>query len=161
MKSYPNQKVVTIHKAHNTANFLQVDKADWMEAYARLSRKGSFGLYLYLCGNKDNYNFALSSAAVQQALQVSDSTYRRAIDDLLAEGYLIMRNDNEHTLDFYTTPQSTTYVKKEHRKKTTEDGNAAAEPVIYGEPPLQDSTPSESVLPHHHDYSPNLYQWSD
>ena len=48
------------------------------------------------------------------------------MEDLLAAGYLMMRNGNEHTLDFYTTPQPTDYVKKERKKKS---GGAAA-PVV-------------------------------
>ena len=96
--------------------------------------RSSFGLYLYLCGNQNGYELSLSSVAIQQALGVSDSSYRRAVEDLLAAGYLMMRNDNERTLDFYTTPQPTSYVKKERKKKPTTGGGAAsAEPVSIDE----------------------------
>ena len=139
MKTFPNQKIVTIHKPKYESNFLQVSIAEWQEAFARLNRKGSFGLYLYLCGNQNDYQFALSSAAVQEALKVSESTYRRAVEDLLGEGYFIQRNGNEHTLDFYTTPQPTNYVKKEYKKKVTDDGRGAAAPSIYDKPPLAES----------------------
>ena len=37
-----------------------------------------------------------------------------------------MRNDNERTLDFYTSPQPTSYVKKERKKKSTTGGEAAS-----------------------------------
>ncbi|MBQ6804826.1 MAG: hypothetical protein IJP04_09250 [Clostridia bacterium] len=124
-KTYPNQKTITIHKDPVKENFLQVNICEWQEAFATLPRI-SFGLYLYLCGNQDKFHLALSSVDVQKSLGVSDSSYRRAVEDLLAAGYLIMRNGNEHTLDFYTTPQPTNYVKKERKKK---NGGAAA-PVV-------------------------------
>ena len=139
MVSYPNQRIVTIHKPKYEANFLQVSISEWQEAYVRLERKGSFGLYLYLCSNMDGFPLALSSADIQKCLHVSDSTYRRAVEDLLGEGYLIQRNGNEHTLDFYTTPQPTNYVKKEYKKKVTDDGRGAAAPSIYDKPPFVES----------------------
>ena len=61
-------------------------------------------MYLYLCGNQDGFPLALSSADVQNRLRISDSSYRRAVEDLKASGYLIERNGNPRTLDFYTTP---------------------------------------------------------
>ena len=126
MVSYPNQKIVTIHKDKYYQDFLQVGKDEWMYAYSTLNR-GAFGLYLYLCGNMNGYRFALSSVAVQNALDVSDSTYRRAVESLLEAGYLIM-DGNKHVLHFYAKPQPTTYVSK--KKK-----NGAAAPM--DEPSLQ------------------------
>ena len=137
-KSYPNQSIVTIHKPQYKENFLQVSIDEWQEAFVVLPRC-SFGLYLYLCGNQDGFPLSLSSADVQKRLGISDSSYRRAIDDLLAAGYLMIRNDNKHTLDFYTTPQPTDYVKKERKKKkpTTDDGDAGAEPVSIDVAPYE------------------------
>ncbi len=142
-KSYPNQSIVTIHKPQYKENFLQVSIDEWQEAFIKLPRI-SFGLYLYLCGNKDTYELALSSADVQKRLNVSDSSYRRAVEDLLAAGYLIMRNDKKNTMDFYTWPQPTTYVKTERKKKSVTGGGAAsAEPVSIDEatcePPAYDA----------------------
>ena len=114
MVSYPNQRFVTIHKEPYFQDFMQVAKDEWMPAFADLTR-GTFGLYLYLCGNMDNYRFALSSVAVQQAIGVSDSTYRRGVEELLEKGYLII-DGNEHNLHFYPSPQPTTYVSKKNRK---------------------------------------------
>ena len=106
----------------------------------------SFSLYLYLCGNQDGFPLALSSADVQKRLKVSDSSYRRAVEDLLAAGYLMMRNDKKNTMDFYTSPQPTTYVKPERKKKSTTGGGAAsAEPVSIDEalcePPAYEEPP--------------------
>ena len=96
--------------------------------------------------------------AVQHALGVSDSSYRRAVEDLLEAGYLIARNDNEHTLDFYTSPQPTTYVKPERKKKSTTGGEAArAEPVSFEEAPCEPPAYEEPPRVIYHSSSP--YRW--
>ena len=101
--SFPNQDMITIHKERYTENFLQVGKEEWMTAFANL-KPGSFGLYLYLCGNMDGYHLALSSAAVQRALGYSDSTYRRAKKELIEKGYLVVSERSHHVMDFFPTP---------------------------------------------------------
>lgn len=130
MTTYANQKTVTIHKEKYHQDFLQVGKDEWMTAFAKLPR-GAFGLYLYLCGNMNNYHLGLSSVAIQEALGVSDSTYRRAIESLLEAGYLIQAG-NEKTLHFYPKPQPTTYVKKQSKTKT------AAAPVTCAPAPVSE-----------------------
>ena len=82
MASFPNQRTVTIHKPKYDGNFVQVDIDDWQEAFDCLTKSG-FGLYLYCCGNQDGYKLELSSAAVQNALHISDTSYRRAVEELL------------------------------------------------------------------------------
>lgn len=159
--SYPNQSAVTVHKPVYTGNFLQVGIDEWQQAFANLPRI-SFGLYLYLCGNMNEYNFWLSSAAVQKALNVSDSSYRRAIEDLLGAGYLKMRRGNKRRLDFFTTPQPTDYVKKVYKRKVKDGGAAAAasvsidkyatEPQFHEEEPLDE--PFSFTLP-------SGYGWED
>ena len=131
MVSYPNQSIVTIHKEPYYQDFMQVGKDEWMAAFADLAR-GSFGLYLYLCGNMNGYRLGLSSAAVQQAIGVSDSTYRRAIESLLEAGYLIQEGNNKN-LHFYTKPQPTNYVKKPSKTKTAAPTTAAQAPLAEPE----------------------------
>ena len=120
--------------------------------------RSSFGLYLYLCGNQNGYPLSLSSVAVQQALGISDSSYRRAVEDLLAAGYLIMRNDNERTLDFYTSPQPTSYMKKERKKKSVTGGGAAcAASVSIEEAPYEPPEDEELSYGTYSSFSP--YRW--
>lgn len=140
MASFPNQRTVTIHKPAYNRDFVQVDIDDWQEAYATLTRSG-FGLYLYCCGNKDGYKLELSSAAIQNALHISDSSYRRAVEELLEHGYFIPKNKTNTKYDFYTTPQPTSYVPKPKKKKAS-DGGAAA-PALEETPaaePIQEPT---------------------
>ena len=103
MVSYPNQRFVTIHKQPYFQDFMQVAKDEWMPAFADLTR-GTFGLYLYLCGNMDNYRFALSSVAVQKALGVSNSTYRCGVEELLEKGHLIMDTASTARIPFFYVP---------------------------------------------------------
>ncbi len=157
MASFANQRTVTIHKPTYSRNFVQVDIDDWQEAYATLTRSG-FGLYLYCCGNKDNFKLELSSAAVQNALHISDSSYRRAVEELLEHGYFIPKNKTNTKFDFFTTPQPTSYVPKPKKKKAS--GGAAA-PVLE-EPPAAEPT-QEPTRPLYSS-SPHLvrdYDWEE
>ena len=91
-------------------------------------------MYIYLCSNANGFPLALSPADFMKQLNVSKSSYDRAVDDLLAAGYLMMRNGKKNTMDFYTSPQPTTYVKKVSKKKDITGGEAAsAEPVSFDE----------------------------
>ena len=162
-KSYPNQSIVTIHKPQYKENFLQVAIGEWENAFVVLPRS-SFGLYLHLCGNQNGFPLALSSADVQKRLGISDSSYRRAVEDLLAAGYLIMRNDNKRTLDFYTTPQPTNYVKKERKKKkpAADDGGAGAAPIsmddVPDDPPAEEDAEYRKYLA---SFSSSPYGWEE
>ena len=129
MASFANQRTVTIHKPSYNKNFVQVDIDDWQEAYDKLTKSG-FGLYLYCCGNKDDFKLELSSAAVQNALHISDSSYRRAVEELLEYGYFIPKNKTNTKYDFFTTPQPTSYVPKPKKTKKKSDGGGAATPVL-------------------------------
>ena len=134
MASFPNQRTVTIHKPLYEGNFVQVDIDDWQEAFALLTKSG-FGLYLYCCSNMNGYKLGLSSAAVQNALHISDTSYRRAVEELLKKGYFIQNTTTKY--DFYTSPQPTSYVPKPKKKKAS-DGGAAA-------PALEETSAAEPI----------------
>ena len=94
---------------------------------------------------------------MQNRLGISDSSYRRAVEDLLAAGYLIMRNDNKHTMDFYTSPQPTTYVKKERKKKTvTGGGVTGAASVSIEEAPYE--PPADDAFDYYASITSSLYR---
>ena len=125
--SYPNQDMVTIHKEPHDGFFLQVGKDEWMSAYADLT-PGTFGLYLYLCGNQNGFRMGLSSIAVQNALGYSDSTYRRAKKELKEKGYLVVEGSSEHVLEFYPTPQCAQSKMSAAAAPVTADLHASAAP---------------------------------
>ena len=147
MASVPNQRKIIIHKPRYEGNFVQVDIDEWQEAFALLTKSG-FGLYLYCCGNQDGYKLGLSSAAVQNALHISDTSYRRAVEELLEKGYFIQNTNTKY--DFYTSPQPTSYVPKPKKKKASDGGAAtpaleeapAAEPTQEPERPPFSSSPT-------------------
>ena len=133
--TYPNQDRITIHKERYDANFLQVGIDEWTTAFTNL-KPGTFGLYLYLCSNKHDFHLALSSAAVQNALGYSDSTYRRAKKELIEKGYIIVSERSPHVMDFFPTPPI----------MESSEMTAAAEPVT-SELRAPAPTPEEEYLP--------------
>ena len=158
MASFANQRTVTIHKPSYSKNFLQVDINDWQEAYDKLTKSG-FGLYLYCCSNMNGYKLGLSSAAVQNALHISDSSYRRAVEELLEKGYFIQNTTTKY--DFYTTPQPTSYVPKPKKTKKKSDGGGAAAPVLEEAAAAE---PIETSARQPYSFSPHLvrdYDWEE
>ena len=149
MTSFANQRKVTTHKPPFDGHFLQVGKADWMTAYQTL-RRGTFGLYLYLCGHQNNYAFYLSSADVQKQLGISDSTYRRAIEELKEKGYITI-GKNEHDFHFY--------AKSRLMPSVMEDGDAAAAPVISE--PVATKPPADNGHVNALSGSSSLYGWEN
>ena len=156
MASFPNQRTVTIHKPLYEGNFVQVDIDDWQEAFALLTKSG-FGLYLYCCSNMNGYKLGLSSAAVQNALHISDTSYRRAVEELLKKGYFIQNTTTKY--DFYTSPQPTSYVPKSKKKKASDGGAAAPalEETPAAEPIEEPSRPPFSSSP----TLTRTYEWDE
>jgi hypothetical protein len=114
-------------------------------------------MYIYLCSNANGFPLALSPADFMKQLNVSKSSYDRAVDDLLAAGYLMMRNGKKNTMDFYTSPQPTTYVKKVSKKKDVTGGGAAsAEPVSIEEAPCE--PPAYDAFDYYASITSSLYR---
>lgn len=101
MKTYPNQKVIHIQKGTYEDNFLQVGNDEWQRA-ARELTGSAFKLYLYLAGNRDGYDLALSQKAVEDATGLSKNTYHRAVEELETKGYLSFVKGNAYA--FSTSP---------------------------------------------------------
>ena len=93
MKIYPNQKVIHIQKRTYEDNFLQVGNDEWQRAARELSGS-AFKLYLYLAGNKDGFELALSQKAVEDTTGLSKNTFHRAVEELEAKGYLSSTKGN-------------------------------------------------------------------
>ena len=60
-------------------------------------------LWLYFASNQDGYEFELSPAHIQKEWGFSDSTYKRAKNDLTAAGYLQQLPGGNW--EFYEMPQ--------------------------------------------------------
>ena len=105
MASYPNQKRIRIVKS-------EVDKLHPytminIEALKQLmnSDLSDRAIKLWLCfaSNQDGYEFELSPAYIQKEWGFSDSTYKRAKNDLLDARYLVVSEGG--ILEFHDFPQ--------------------------------------------------------
>jgi hypothetical protein len=99
----PNQKVIHIHREPLNSNYLGVNNNNW-KAAARSLNAHAFKLYMYLASNKDDFNLALSPAAIQAEIGMARSTYYDQLKVLESMGYLFHRKGNIY--EFYEIPQS-------------------------------------------------------
>ena len=100
--TYPNQRTVRIHREFPLNDFLGINNANW-QAASRTMKPPTLLLYLYLAANADNFELALSPAAILQEIGMARSTYHDQFHKLVSLGYLVPSHGN--TYDFYETPQ--------------------------------------------------------
>lgn len=100
--TYPNQRVINIHREAAKSNFLGIKNENW-QAAARDLGAHALMLYLYLASNADGYNLALSPAAIRQAIAMPRSTYQDQFVKLIDRGYIVQESGNVY--NFYETPQ--------------------------------------------------------
>jgi len=104
--TYPNQKVVKIHRdmpKEKEGNFLLIKKGNLYQAYRDLNAT-ALVLYLYLAGNKENYELALSKEAVHAEVGMPNSTYRDQVQKLIDKGYLVQQKEGSNIYHFYEIP---------------------------------------------------------
>ena len=114
--TYPNQRMVCVHREPAKADFLGIKNANW-QAAARDLRPFAFLLYLYLASNANNYTLALSPAAIQEAVGMPRNTYHDQFKILLSKGYLVERDRN--TFDFYEVPQPRAVTQQKNTMSET------------------------------------------
>ena len=100
--TYPNQRVINIHREAAKSNFLGIKNENW-QAAARDLGAHALMLYMYLAANADGYNLALSPAAIRQAIAMPRSTYQDQFVKLIDKGYIVQESGNVY--NFYETPQ--------------------------------------------------------
>ena len=106
--TYPNQRLVKIHRESAKTDFLGIKNENWQAASRDLGAH-ALQLYLYLASNANNYTSALSPVAVRQAIGMARSTYHDQFHVLVDKGYLVPAHGS--TFDFYEVPQSGTQLK--------------------------------------------------
>ena len=111
-KSVANQRIVRVHREQLFGDFLGIKNANWQYAARDLGAQ-SLMLYLYFAANANNYEFALSPAAIRQTIGMPTSTYRDQFLRLIDKGYLVQRGNNSNIYDFYETPQRVTHITQE------------------------------------------------
>ena len=102
----PNQKIITVHRAPLSNNFLGINNDNWKHAARVLGAQG-FLLYIYLASNKDQYKLGLSPAAVQKEIGMPRSTFYDQLRKLESLGFLVPPVSG-NMYQFYETPQSFT-----------------------------------------------------
>ena len=70
----PNQKVVHVNRQKCDKNFLQISKENWYAANKDLEPYG-LQLYLYIAGNRDGFDFALSQEAAERDAGITQTTF--------------------------------------------------------------------------------------
>ena len=108
--TFPNQRVVRIHREPVKTDFLGIKNENWQAASRDLGAHG-LRLYLYLAANANNFNLALSPAAARAAIGIPRSTYFDQFAILVEKRYLVPGTGN--TYDFYEVPQPATQTQKE------------------------------------------------
>lgn len=107
--TFPNQRMVNIHRERVTTDFLGIKNENWMAA-ARDLRPHALLLYLYFASNADNYTLALSPSALRQEIGMARSTYNDQFQILVDKGYLV--NSHGNTFEFYEKPMTDTKTQK-------------------------------------------------
>ena len=105
----PNQKVVHVHrdmpdKNKKEGNFLLIKKENWYAANQDLEPYG-LQLDLYIAGNRDGFDFALSQEAAEQEAGIKKTSYHKYVKVLIEKGYLVPRKENSNIYDFYEVPK--------------------------------------------------------
>ena len=105
----PNQKVVHVHrdmpdKNKKEGNFLLIKKENWYAANKDLEPYG-LQLYLYIAGNRDGFDFALSQEAAEREAGIKKASYHKYVNLMIEKGYLVPRKENSNVYDFYEVPK--------------------------------------------------------
>ena len=103
MITYPNQRVVTVFKSDCSKDFLQINNQEWQAAASTLKTYSAFKLYLYFASNINGYSVALSPIAIEEAIGISENTYRAAFKELVECGYLTQVEGKKNMYVFHTT----------------------------------------------------------
>lgn len=108
--TYPNQRVIKIHREKVERDFLGIKNSTWQTA-ARDLGAHALMLYLYLASNADNFELAFSPADVSEAIGMPRSTCSDQFKKLIAKGYLVPTAGNR--FEFFETPQTRSSVASE------------------------------------------------
>ena len=103
MYTVANQRIVKINREKAEKNFLGINNETWKAASRDLGAH-AFLLYIYFASNANNFNLALSPAAIQMEIGMPPSTYRDQFKKLMYKGYIVEKQGNIY--DFYEKPQT-------------------------------------------------------
>lgn len=114
----PNQRTVKIHRETVKSDFLGIKNHNWQSAACDLGAHALM-LYLYLASNADNYELALSPAAIAEAIGMPRSTYHDQFKKLENRGYIKFLHGN--TYEFFETPQPRSDTQEKEMNEMSSD----------------------------------------
>ena len=165
MPAYANQRDVVIHKIVNSNNYLTINNDDWMDAFKKLrvgKKKGlmvAFGLYLYLARiNTNTTNWSLSGADVMNKLNISKSSYHRALEALIELGY--MRLNEDGTYDVFINKEDHDDIECPVCATDDDEDDCPTYDTIEDVPYVQQSHIRNESVPHMTQNSPT-YEYSN
>ena len=106
--TYPNQRMVCVHRERPSADFLGIKNENWKAAARDLSAH-ALKLYFYFAANANNYTFALSPALITEEIGMPRSTYHDQFKILENKGYLV--NTHGNTYEFFEKLQPSTVIQ--------------------------------------------------
>ena len=102
MKSYRNQRIITIQKATSDKNNLYAifNLAATRQAMKNLSPTG-FILFCYLNMNQRGFKLALSKKDFMDKTGISENTYLKIVHELIEKGYLVQNSEDASQYTFF------------------------------------------------------------
>ena len=116
--SYANQKIITINRelpAKNSKEPFLCVYTDRIQAASRNLNNTAFKLYMCLLMNANDFRLEFSPQYISNAYGISTTSARRAMEELIKEGYVIEESPNRFT--FYELPQHKTAMKLKVEKR--------------------------------------------
>ena len=102
MATIENQKIVIVNKEASDKEHPYSIINLIAEQNAGMTLNGNeFKLWFYIAKNQNGYSFALSKVSFCREMNVSVSTYYRAVDTLIEKGYLIQKEKGSNVYCFY------------------------------------------------------------
>ena len=100
--SVPNQKIIKIkHDLCDKGHIYATCNVNSNRKALKELSPNTYKVYMYFALNQNNYTFALSCQAVQNATGMSDKTYQKAVHELIDKGYLEAAVDKGNMYTFY------------------------------------------------------------
>jgi hypothetical protein len=103
----PNQRTITVNRTDNDkkAPFLFLNHYIISEAAFRLRSVGGFKLYIYILRAEPNKKFDLFSSDFMKWSGLSRTAYTTAFNELVSEGYLVLKEGTNTVYTFYPESQ--------------------------------------------------------
>lgn len=99
--SVPNQRKIYIKRDSDKArlNFFKVSNKNLLSAMYNL-KPSAFKLWVYFADNTDGYSMDLYPVDFCKKANISESTYKRAFQELIDKGYLIQSKKSNNLFLF-------------------------------------------------------------